>query len=185
MPEACDHHATIHLGALTGTAHSGNGQVTITYTAQTAGAITPTSGSGQSAQTGQAFTAPLVAAVTDTAGSALPGAPVTFTVTSGSAAFPGATTTATSTTDPNGRATSPAPTAGTTPGPATITATTPGVTTPATFTETVTPATPTSTEDCKNGGYAKYGYKNQGQCIAAVNHPGDGNQANQVGGAGN
>ena len=29
---------------------------------------------------------------------------------------------------------------------------------------------PTTKEDCKNGGYAKYGFKNQGQCISAVNH---------------
>ena len=115
---------------------------------------------------------------------------MTFTVTSGSAAFPGATTTATSTTDPNGRATSPAPTAGTTPGPVTITATTPGVTTPATFTETCSSASPPpplhrpppAPRTAIRGGPAKYGYKNQGQCIAAVNHPGDGNQANQVGG---
>src|SRR5688500_11865249 len=28
---------------------------------------------------------------------------------------------------------------------------------------------PTTKEDCKNGGYAKYGFKNQGQCIKAVN----------------
>jgi len=27
---------------------------------------------------------------------------------------------------------------------------------------------PTTKEDCKNGGYAKYGFKNQGQCIKAV-----------------
>jgi hypothetical protein len=30
--------------------------------------------------------------------------------------------------------------------------------------------TPTTKEDCKNGSYAKYGFKNQGQCIKAVNH---------------
>ena len=29
---------------------------------------------------------------------------------------------------------------------------------------------PTTKEDCKNGGYAKYGFKNQGQCLKAVNH---------------
>jgi large repetitive protein len=29
---------------------------------------------------------------------------------------------------------------------------------------------PTTKEDCKNGGYAKYGFKNKGQCIKAVNH---------------
>jgi hypothetical protein len=31
-------------------------------------------------------------------------------------------------------------------------------------------SSPTTKEDCKNGGYAKYGFKNQGQCIKAVNH---------------
>jgi hypothetical protein len=30
---------------------------------------------------------------------------------------------------------------------------------------------PTTKEDCKNGGYAKYGFKNQGQCIKAVKLP--------------
>jgi hypothetical protein len=29
---------------------------------------------------------------------------------------------------------------------------------------------PTTKEDCKNGGYAKYGFKNQGRCIEAVTH---------------
>jgi hypothetical protein len=29
---------------------------------------------------------------------------------------------------------------------------------------------PTTKEDCEKGGYAKYGFKNQGQCISAVNH---------------
>jgi hypothetical protein len=33
-----------------------------------------------------------------------------------------------------------------------------------------TTTAPTTKEDCKNGGYAKYGFKNQGQCIKAVNH---------------
>jgi hypothetical protein len=45
----------------------------------------------------------------------------------------------------------------------------------ATYTVTVddcgeTTAAPTTKEDCKNGGYAKFGFKNQGQCIKAVNH---------------
>jgi hypothetical protein len=30
-------------------------------------------------------------------------------------------------------------------------------------------AAPASKEDCKNGGWKNYGYKNQGQCIKAVN----------------
>jgi hypothetical protein len=29
---------------------------------------------------------------------------------------------------------------------------------------------PTSKEQCKHGGYATFGFKNQGQCIKAVNH---------------
>jgi hypothetical protein len=33
-----------------------------------------------------------------------------------------------------------------------------------------TTTAPTTKEDCKNGGYANYGFKNQGQCIKAVNH---------------
>jgi hypothetical protein len=115
--------------------------ITITYTAPvTAGAITATSGSGQSAQTGQAFAQPLVATVTDPAdNSPVAGAPVTFTVTAGSASFGGGTT-ATVTTDANGRATSPTLTAGSTPGQVTVSATTPGATGAATFTETVTAA---------------------------------------------
>jgi uncharacterized membrane protein len=28
---------------------------------------------------------------------------------------------------------------------------------------------PTSTDDCENGGYKDFGFKNQGQCIKAVN----------------
>jgi Fibronectin type III domain len=32
---------------------------------------------------------------------------------------------------------------------------------------------PTTKEDCKNGGYAKYAFKNQGQCFKAVNPPPD------------
>ncbi len=32
------------------------------------------------------------------------------------------------------------------------------------------PLLPTSKEQCKNGGYAQFGFKNQGQCIAFVNH---------------
>jgi hypothetical protein len=32
---------------------------------------------------------------------------------------------------------------------------------------------PTTKEDCKHGGYAKYGFKNQAQCIKAVKAPPD------------
>jgi hypothetical protein len=30
---------------------------------------------------------------------------------------------------------------------------------------------PTSKDDCKDGGYRRFGFTNQGRCIAAVNHP--------------
>ncbi|HXH84894.1 MAG TPA: hypothetical protein VNN07_18445, partial [Candidatus Tectomicrobia bacterium] len=29
-------------------------------------------------------------------------------------------------------------------------------------------ARPTSVDDCKDGGYLKYGFKNQGQCVSSV-----------------
>jgi hypothetical protein len=32
------------------------------------------------------------------------------------------------------------------------------------------PELPTSKEDCLNGGWEQYGFKNQGECIAWVNH---------------
>jgi hypothetical protein len=32
------------------------------------------------------------------------------------------------------------------------------------------PPGPTSKDDCKNGGWMAFGFKNQGQCIKAVNH---------------
>jgi hypothetical protein len=32
------------------------------------------------------------------------------------------------------------------------------------------PETPASKDDCRNGGWANYGFKNQGDCIAWVNH---------------
>jgi hypothetical protein len=32
------------------------------------------------------------------------------------------------------------------------------------------PEMPASKDDCRNGGYADYGFKNQGECIAWVNH---------------
>jgi hypothetical protein len=36
----------------------------------------------------------------------------------------------------------------------------------------VTPLGPTSKADCKKGSYEEFGFKNQGQCIKAVNHAG-------------
>ena len=32
------------------------------------------------------------------------------------------------------------------------------------------PSTPASKDDCRDGGYEQYGFKNQGECIAWVNH---------------
>jgi hypothetical protein len=32
------------------------------------------------------------------------------------------------------------------------------------------PPAPTSKDDCRNGGYARFGFRNQGQCVAAVVH---------------
>lgn len=32
------------------------------------------------------------------------------------------------------------------------------------------PLIPTSKDQCKNGGYAQFGFRNQGQCVAFVNH---------------
>lgn len=40
----------------------------------------------------------------------------------------------------------------------------------------------TSKEQCKNGGYAAFGFKNQGQCIRYVNTGKTGNQAKGNGG---
>ena len=31
------------------------------------------------------------------------------------------------------------------------------------------PETPVSKDDCRNGGWARFGFKNQGECIAWVN----------------
>jgi len=33
------------------------------------------------------------------------------------------------------------------------------------------PTEPQTKEDCKKGGFREFGFKNQGQCIKAVNHP--------------
>jgi hypothetical protein len=103
---------------------------------RTAAAVSAVSGGGQSAPVGQPFAQPLVAGVTARDGGALAGAPVTFTVTSGSASFAGAAS-ATASTGTDGRATSPTLTAGNRTGTVTVTATTPGVAQGATFTLTV------------------------------------------------
>lgn len=51
-------------------------------------AVTATGGDGQQTGAGQRFAQPLAVKVTDAAGNAIPGAPVTFMVTSGAATFP-------------------------------------------------------------------------------------------------
>lgn len=94
------------------------------------------------APAGRTFPEPLVATVTDTAGQPASGASVTFTVTSGSAAFAGGATTATVTTGTDGQAMSPALQAGDTTGPVTVTAATPGVGATASYSETVIAAIP-------------------------------------------
>lgn len=55
--------------------------------------------------------------------------------------------------------------------PPTSTVTTTSPPTPTTTTTTTTPSVvPTSKDQCRNGGYAQYGFQNQGQCIAFVEH---------------
>lgn len=112
----------------------------VTVAAGPAASITADGGSGQSAAPGAVFGAPLTARVVDGYGNPVPGAAVTFTVTSGSASFAGSPT-VTATTNASGVA-SAALTAGTTPGPVTVTATTAGVGGGATFLATVTANTP-------------------------------------------
>jgi hypothetical protein len=63
--------------------HTGN--LSVTVSAADAGGITATSGAGQSATVGTAFTNPLVATVTDSYGNAKPGASVTFSAPSSGA----------------------------------------------------------------------------------------------------
>lgn len=97
-------------------------------------AIVVTSGSGQTATVGKAFSAPLVATVT-TGGTPSSGVTVTFTAPSSGASgsFAGGGATATATTNSNGVATSPAFTANSTAGSYAVTATAPGATSPANF----------------------------------------------------
>jgi putative nucleotidyltransferase with HDIG domain len=68
----------------------------------------------------------------------------------------------------------PPQTTSTTPGSGTpTTTTTPSsapTTTPAPPPVTSTPVYPASKDACKKGGYVQYGFRNQGQCIAAVEH---------------
>lgn len=111
---------TAAVGSITGTG-------TLAVTAGAASAAAATGGNNQSTNTGAAFGQPLTVLVTDAYGNPVANAPVTYTATTGSAAFPGAATSATVSTTAAGTATSPVLTAGQTAGPVTVTATTPGV----------------------------------------------------------
>lgn len=100
-------------------------------------ALAATDGGGQSTPVTKPFARPLTATVTGAGGAPVPNAPVTFTVTSGSAAF-GTSATASATTGANGAAVSPVLTAGATAGPVVVTATSGTLT--AAYALTVTPA---------------------------------------------
>ncbi len=117
-------------------------------TAATAASITALSGTGQSAQIGSAFAAPLRVQVRDASGNTVPGTTVTFTAPTGanapSATFGGSATT-TVTTDSAGIASVSATAAGR-PGLVSVVATIPGgATTSFTLTDTASPATLTLT----------------------------------------
>ncbi|SDH13798.1 hypothetical protein [Pseudonocardia oroxyli] len=117
----------------------------------TASAITASAGNNQSAAAGQPFPTALAATVTGRS-RPVPGTPVVFRVTAGSASFPGGSPTASATTGATGVATAPTLTAGPTPGPVTITATAgSGAATEAvvstTFSATVTAPPPAAVTD--------------------------------------
>ena len=102
--------------------------VTITATSGTAASVTATSGTPQSAQTGAAFSAPLVATVKDSNGFPVPNVTVTFTAPASGAggSFSGSAT-ATAVTNASGVATSPTFTANNTfGGPYNVVASVPG-----------------------------------------------------------
>jgi hypothetical protein len=105
-----------------------------------AATVTATGGSKQSATVGATYANALTAKVTDSAGQSVQGAPVTFTLASGSkgadATFSGGGPSTNATTNSSGLATSPPLTANTTAGSFSATAATPGVTTPASYTLT-------------------------------------------------
>jgi hypothetical protein len=95
-------------------------------------------GNLQAARPGRPFAAQLTAVVTDRAGAALPGARVTFRVTSGAAGFDAGARVATAAADAGGVATAPVLTAGADAGPVQVTAAVAGGTSPATYTLRVT-----------------------------------------------
>ena len=132
---------------VTGTASSATGTATLTVNPAAAATIIPTAGSGQSAPPGTAYATRLTATLTDRYDNPIPDTKLTFTVTSGTAAFPGSgsgATTVSVDTNNSGTATAPKLTAGTTPGPVTVTATSGAAT--ATFAETVTTPGPATAD---------------------------------------
>lgn len=103
--------------------------------AATAGSITATAGTPQTAQLGSAFSASLKATVSDSSGNPATGVTVTFTAPSSGASgtFAGGSSTATAASDSTGTATAPVFTANNTAGSYTVTATAAGAAAPATF----------------------------------------------------
>lgn len=112
----------------------------LTNTTGAPGSIAATSGSGQSAQVGAAFAAPLTATVKDQNNNAVSGVTVTFTApgSGASGTFAGGGVTATAVTNASGVATSPVFTANNTVGAYQVSASAPGVATPANFSLTNT-----------------------------------------------
>jgi uncharacterized protein (TIGR03437 family) len=113
----------VTLGSTVGVAiiqvTAGNASASFSVTvASTAASVQPVSGNNQSTFVSTAFSAPLIVKVVDALGNGVPGAPVTFAVTSGSAVV----ATPTTTTDATGAA-STVVTAGATAGNITIVAT--------------------------------------------------------------
>ncbi len=111
---------------------------TATATDQTPHSLTKVSGEGQEGTVSAPLAKPFVVSVLDQNGSAFAGAVVTFSVTAGG----GTLSSATATTDANGRARSTL-TLGSEPGPNTVAATVAGLE-PVTFTATATDQTPHS-----------------------------------------
>jgi uncharacterized protein (TIGR03437 family) len=109
--------STVGVVIIKVTAGNASAEFTLTV-ASTAASIQQVSGNNQTAFVGAAFPAPLLVKVVDNLGNGVPGAPVTFTVASGSAVV----ATPSTTTDPTGAA-STAVTAGATPGNISIVAT--------------------------------------------------------------
>jgi hypothetical protein len=109
---------------VTGTDSSGNHTTKTAHYTVVPGApstVAASSGSDQSAPAGSTFANPLLARVTDKLGNTVPGYPVVFAVSSGSAHF-GQHTSTTVLTGPDGVATSPALTAGSSAGPVVVSA---------------------------------------------------------------